>query len=105
MINNAYKVLKELESRKQYDYSRSQGRVGYTSKVRNSSTGANSNSRKNYSSKQDVPDEEPVESLEDILKDLFKDGNKNVGKKLFEDFLEYLENEVEQVTAFQSVRI
>ena len=133
VINNAYKILKEAESRQKYDMQRRIGNYGSNSKVKQSSSNTNSatsassstqstayaNKQQNYNtnntynkqyqqqtasssynnaynnnpySKQEA--EEPLESMGDILSELWAEISRDGGKNLFEDLLEFLEEQV-----------
>ena len=103
VINAAYKVLKDPLLRKEYDRKRKwvdtkansnsdYKRSGTSNQAKRTSGGPenpfkqttnNSNSSNNIY--------EPVESLTDILADLWKDVSKNKGSELFEDFVKFLE--------------
>ena len=103
VINNAYKVLKDETTRKIYDAKR----MFKSSQRPNSSrTNENNNSKSSYTSssssssydsfnKNDynrVP-AEPVESLSDILKEMWREYNNN-GSFFFDDMMDFLEGNI-----------
>ena len=116
VINNAYQVLKEDDTRADYDRKRRLGGVGGNGKSsdrnsRTSSQGGSSTSSSSSSSAyksaawggytgntytgkgQTDPfaDEEPSESFGDIFSDLFKDIRGSGGTAALEDMMEFLE--------------
>ena len=105
VINAAYKVLKDPSLRKEYDRKRKwvDTKASSSSDYKRSDP---SNQSKRTSGEQGNPFKqatnnnnsnkiyEPVESLTDILADLWKDVSKNKGSELFEDFVKFLEEQV-----------
>lgn len=113
VINGAYKILKDKSLRLEYDKKRSIGLVGGRAAVKvNGKTQTkpvennvnmksqpfkrmNENDNIYSNEKKFIPEEqEAVESMGDVFKDIYADFSRNRGKSFLEDALEFLENQV-----------
>lgn len=98
VINAAYKVLKNSDERKKYDRKRLyQTQTSDKSKSDFSQKSGFVDSSRPYSRTERQPEEnESVESIFDILGDLWKDVQSNSGANLMDDFMDFLDGKVDK---------
>jgi len=101
VINNAYKTLKDPAQRALYDERRKAGRLGNNAKTggatgaqprREKPTPSPSAASSSSSFYEDVADAVPVESLGDMLSDLWGEIRRGGGTNLLEEVLDFFED-------------
>lgn len=104
VINNAYKILKNSESRAAYDKKRLHGKVGDSAQVKSPNKVSSGPTRQQESANDlnFTDDSSSSETLTDVISDLFNEVMSGRGKDIFTDFVEFLESTQPQNTEYSS---